>query len=190
LTALALGWRSPTPRRAPDWIATSSDWNWHGDGTAIPTDDGYQLRLSQPDQHAWAIADRQAVDFDVELDTHSLIPSEDVGFGLLYRIQNSANYYLFAVGGDGYFTIAMVRDNVLTPLRTWQQWPHVHRGAAANRLRVHCAGKVCRFFINGEFTAELTDDTFVAGGLGLWAQTFSDDALRVVFEEMRLWSLE
>jgi D-aminopeptidase len=74
-------------------------------------------------------------------------------------------------------------------LRVWQGWPHVRRGAAANRLRVRCEGATCRFYVNGEFTAEVTDNTFLAGDVGLWAQTFSDDALDVVFEGMRLWSL-
>ncbi|MGD9100379.1 MAG: hypothetical protein PVF45_07855, partial [Anaerolineae bacterium] len=107
----------------------------------------------------------------------------------LYRYQDPANYYLFAIGGDGYYTIAVVQRGALIPLRTWQQWPHVRRGAATNRLRVRCTGTVCRFYVNGEFTAQITHDAFRAGDLGLWAQTFSDDALDVVFDEMRLWSL-
>lgn len=189
VAALALGWRSPTPHRAPDWTATGSAWDKHGDGTAILRDDGYRLYLSQPNQRAWAIAGQQVADFDLELDARSLIPSEDVGYGLLYRYQDPANHYLFAIGGDGYYTIAIVRKGTLTPLRVWQGWPHVRRGAAANRLRVRCEGATCRFYVNGEFTAEVMDNTFLAGDVGLWAQTFSDDALDVVFEEMRLWSL-
>jgi hypothetical protein len=213
VVALALGWRTPTPRRVPDWTATGSDWCEYGYGSAelaevgsaelaevgpaelaevgvaSVTDGGYRLRLSQPDQRAWAVAGQQVADFDLELDARSLIASEDVGYGLLYRYQNPANHYLFAVGGDGYYTIAVVLEGTLTPLRAWQGWPHVRRGAATNRLRVRCEDAVCRFFINGEFAAEVIDDTFLAGDLGLWSQTFSDDALDVVFEKVRLWLL-
>ena len=185
LAALALGWRSPTPRRAPDSV-----WSWTGDGSATLTDNGYQLHLLQPNQRAWATAGQQVADFDLELNTRSLLSSEDVGYGLLYRYQNPANYYLFTVGGDGYYTIAVVQDSALTPLRVWQQWPHVRRGAAANRLRVRCEGEVCHFFINGESTATVVDDTFASGDLGLWAQTFSDDVLNVVFEDTLLWTLD
>ena len=197
VVALALGWRSPTPFRAPDWTVKSSTWQWHGDGAATITDTGYQLHLSQPGQQAWAIpthgtqaaAVQPVDDFDLELDIHALTPSADDGYGLLYRYQNPDNFYLFAVGSDGYYTIAVLQEGTLVPLRDWQQWPHVHRGAAANRLRVRCKASTCRFYINGEFTAEVTDDTFLAGGIGLWGQTFSGTALEVVFEEMRLWSL-
>jgi hypothetical protein len=77
----------------------------------------------------------------------------------------------------------------LTPLRAWQQWPHVRRGAATNRLRIRCHGALCRFFINGEFTAEIVDGTFLVGNVGLWAQSFSDNGLKVEFTGIRLWSL-
>jgi len=192
--ALALGWRSPTPRRPPDWTAPGSVWREHGDSTAIFDDADNQqaslrVRLTQPDQRAWATAGHKVSDFDLELDTRSLISSEDIGYGLLYRYQNPANTFLFAIGGDGHYTIAVIQNGTLTPLRAWQQWPHVRRGAAANRLRVRCVGAVCRFYINGEFTAEVTDDAFLSGDLGLWTQTFSDHALDVIFEELRLWSL-
>ncbi len=187
--SLALGWRSPTPRRAPDWIGSKLVWRPYGDGFAAPTGDGFKMHLSQPQQRAWAIADQSAADFDVELDIRSVIASEDVGYGLLYRYQNQDNYYLFAIGGDGYYTIAVVRDGELAPLRSWQQWPHIRRGIASNRLRVRCQRSVCRFHINGEFTAQIKDSTFLAGRLGLWVQSFSDASLDVVFGEMRLWLL-
>jgi hypothetical protein len=119
----------------------------------------------------------------------SALDSEDIGYGILYRYQDPDNYYLFAVGGDGYYTVAVVRDGRRIPIRDWQEWPHVRRGAAANRLRIRCQGATCRFYVNGEFTAEITDRTFLTGDLGLWVETFSDPALVVTFEQVRLWLL-
>lgn len=188
--ALALGWRTPTPRRPPDWTASDSTWHTWGDGGWTMTTTGLFLQLSGPDQSAWAIPGQQVSDFTIELDARSLFPGEDVGYGLLYRYQNQANYYVFAVGGDGYYTIASVRKGTFTPLRDWQQWPHVHRGATTNRLRVRCEGATCYFYVNGEFTAQVTDETFLSGDVGLWGQTFSDDALDVVFEDIKLWVLD
>jgi hypothetical protein len=185
--ALALGWRTPTPQRPPDWTASDATWHTFGDGRLATSTTGLSLQLSDPHQSAWAIPGQQVSDFIVELDARSLFPSKDVGYGLLYRYQNEANYYVFAVGGDGYYTIAKIRKGTLTPLRDWQQWPHVRRGVTTNRLRVRCEGATCHFYVNGEFTAQVTDDALLSGDLGLWGQTFSDDALDVVFEEMKLW---
>ena len=186
--ALLLGWRSPTPHRAPDWTFDDLLWTQYGDGSVTMADDGYQMRLSQPYQRAWAVADQPVADFEAEVVVHSLFPSEDVGFGLLYRYQDQANYYLFAVGGDGYYTVAVVQEGELTPLQVWQQWPHIRRGAAINRLRVRCEDTRCQFHINDEFTAETRNDVILTGYLGLWAETFSDGGLEVVFEKVRLWS--
>jgi len=188
-TALALGWRSPIPRRAPDWTNTDLLWRQYGDGSAKITDDGYQVRLHEPDQRAWAVTNQPVTNFELEVDVHSLGPSGDVGYGVLYRYQDLSNTYLFAIGSDGYYTIAVVRNGALFPLHAWQQWPHVRRGVATNRLRVGCQRTLCRFYINGEFTAEITDDTFLSGAVGLWAESFSDNTLEVVFNRMRLWFL-
>jgi len=159
--ALALGWRSPTLRRAPDWTADDLTWKQYGDGTINFSPEGYQMRLSQPGNRTWAIADHQ----------------------------NASNHYLFAVGSDGYYTIAVVRDGELVPLRTWQEWPHVRRDTATNRLRVRCRGATCHFYINGEYTAEIINYTFLEGNLGVWAQSFSDTPLKVILDGMKLWAL-
>lgn len=188
-TALALGWRSAVPRRAPDWTTTDLLWRQYGAGSATSTGDGYRVRLLGPSQQAWAVANQSVTDFELELDVHSLIPSQDVGYGVLYRYQDLSNTYLFAIGSDGYYTIAVVRSGELSPLQAWQQWPHVRRGAATNRLRVSCQRTLCRFYINGEFTAEIIDDAFLRGDVGLWAESFSDASLEVVFNGIRLWSL-
>jgi hypothetical protein len=190
VAALALGWRSPTPHRAPDWSTADLVWRGYGAGSATITNEGYRIRLLGPDQRAWAVANQPVSDFELELDVHSLGTSEDVDFGLLYRYQDLSNTYLFAIGGDGYYTIAIVRQGQQFPLRAWQQWPHVRRGAATNRLRIRCRQTLCRFYVNGEFTAEISDDAFLTGSVGFWAQSFSDAGVDVVFEELRLWSLD
>jgi len=190
IAALALGWRAPTPRRSPDWTADDAPMlQAQGDGTLTLTPAGYRWHLSAPDQHSWATIGRRVTHFDIELLARSSLDSEDIGYGVLYRYQDRDNYYLFAVAGDGYYTIAVVRDGHRIPIRDWQEWPHVRRGAASNRLRVRCRDATCRFYVNGEFTAEITDRTFLTGDLGLWVETFSDPALIVTFEQVRLWLL-
>lgn len=187
--ALALGWRSLSPHRTPDWTVADLVWTRHGAGTSEVSGDGYHMLLTQPHQQAWAVGEPFIADFDLALQVRSLMGSEDVGCGLLYRYQDAANHYVFAIGGDGTYSIGIVKQGELIPLREWQPWPHVHRGAAANRLRVRCQGTLCRFYVNDEFTAEIVDDTFLAGHTGLWAESFSDEGLEVIFEEVQVWVL-
>lgn len=188
--ALALGWRSPTPRRTPDWEDADIQWTPYGEGLNTSSGAAYSLRLSQPEQRGWAVGDPWASDFDLELDARSSAPDENVDYGLLYRYQDPENYYRFGIGNDGYYYIGIVRDGKATAVRTWQQWPHVRRGDQTNRLRVRCKGPTCRFYINGEFTAEITDGAFREGKIGVWAESYSDQPLDVTWFGIRLWALD
>jgi hypothetical protein len=147
------------------------------------------MQLLHPEQHTWAVADQSLGNFDLEVEVRALAPYNDAGYGLLYRYQDPANHYLFAIGGDGYYTIALTRDGELVSLREWQQWPHVRRGAATNRLRVRCEQSQCRFYINGEFTTEISDDTFLDGKPALWAENTGNAGMELVFDQVRAWSL-
>jgi hypothetical protein len=145
------------------------------------------VRLSESGQRAWFVSEQIFDDFEAELVIRCLLPSEDIGFGLLYRFQDAESYHLFGIGSDGYYTIAAVDQGHYTFARPWQEWPHVRQGIATNRLRLTCQDQVCGFYINGEHVTKLEGDTVNQGALGLWAQTFSDDELDLVFQEMRVW---
>jgi hypothetical protein len=189
VAALALGWRSPTPRRSPDWEQADIQWVAYGEGSTTTSPDGYRMRLSQPEQRGWAVGGPLVSDFDLELEARPSA-SENVDYGLLYRFQDAENHYRFGVGTDGYYFIGVVRDGEMTPIRTWQQWPHVRRGDETNRLQIRCEGPICRFYINGEFTAEVTDNTFLEGRIGIWAESFSEHPLGVTWSGLRIWEID
>lgn len=188
--ALKLGWRSPTPHRPPDWRANWSVWTYQGDGTVEVLGEAYQLALSEPNQVVWAVSGSHPSDFDLEADLRSLTAGEDNGYGVLYSYQDRKNYILFAVSGDGNYTVVAAVDGEMQTLRAWQPWPHVRRGAAHNRLRVRCEASTCRFYVNGEFAAEVEGATLGPGQVGLFAQTYSDPSLTVLCEGLRFWSLQ
>jgi hypothetical protein len=185
--AMALGWRSPTPLRAPDWQLHDLRWKTDGRGQVNLTEEGIHVRLSESGQRTWFVSEEIFDDFEVELVIRCLLPSEDNGFGLLYRYQDAESYHSFGMGSDGYYSIATVDQGQYSFARPWQEWPHIRRGIATNRLRLTCQDQVCNFYINGEHVARLEEGTKNQGALGLWAQTFSDDGLDLIFQEMRIW---
>ena len=98
VAALALGWRSPTPRRAPDWEETDIQWTAYGEGSTTTSGTTYSMRLSQPEQRGWAVSSAVVSDFDLELDAHSSAAHENVDYGLLFRYQDPDNHYRFGIG--------------------------------------------------------------------------------------------
>lgn len=171
ICALALGWNSPRPTRSPDWEAA-----------------GLPGRLvASPGHTTLALLGYPSSDLTLEAEMLPLYGPDLDGYGLIYRAQDEAHYFAFAVGSDGYYAVLQITDGEETPLVDWQQFPHVHRGQQANRLRVTCAGPNCHFYINDEYATTIEDDTWLAGDVGLWVRNFQDADVAVRFRDVRAW---
>ncbi len=174
--ALALGWNSPRPARLPDWEAPHLPRRLEAasGGTAL------------------SLLNHPVGDFTLEVIARPLAGPDagpDAGlyaYGLTYRAQDATHYYRFAVGADGYYAVVRVDDEIVIPLVTWQQFPHVERGRRSNRLLVTCSGPSCTFRINDEYAATVEDDRWLSGDVGLWAQTSEDKAV-LEFRSTSVW---
>jgi hypothetical protein len=171
VVALLLGLNSPRPARPPDWQAA-----------------GLPLALeAAPNEAALELLGQSYDNFTLEIEAAPLSGPGFNGYGLIYRAQDDVHYYAFAVGSDGYYAVLQVDGDEETPLVAWQQFPHVHRGVGANRLRVACAGTTCRFYINDEYATTVEDGTWLAGDVGLWVHSFAGEVVAVQFEGARVW---
>jgi len=171
IVALALGWNSPCPTRPPDWEAPD-----------LPL-----YLKAPPNETTMSLLGHPGSDFILEVEAVPLSGPAFNGYGLVYRAQGPAHYYAFAVGSDGYYAVLRVAGDEETPLVDWQQFPHVHRGRQANRLRVTCTSATCRFYVNDEYATAVEDDTHLAGGVGLWVRGFGDGDVAVQFVNVRVW---
>ena len=114
-----------------------------------------------------------AIYSDLELSTRfkPVSGQTDQAAGLIFRIQDKDNYYI-------------VRANAL------ENNVNIYKYVAGNRLgikeasasvasgkwqelRVEAVGNHIRGYVNGQFMVEATDDTFIAGGVGLWTKADS-----------------
>ena len=173
IAALILGLNSPRPIRPPDWQAADPP-----------------LTLEAAPHETTVMLLRQSYgDFTLEIEAAPRYGPDSGfnGYGLVYRAQDDAHYYAFAVGSDGYYAILRVDGDEETPLADWQQFTHVRRGTQANRLRVACAGATCDFFINDEYATTVEDSTWPDGDVGLWTRSFENSAVTVQFEGARVW---
>jgi hypothetical protein len=173
IIALALAWNSPRPTNPPDWQAPN-----------LP------LHLkTAPGKTTVSLLEYPIDDFTFEIKAIPLSNSNSDfnEYGLVYRAQDIANYYSFAIGSDGYYAILRVARTEETILAHWQQFPHIQRGQQANRLRVVCIGPTCRFYINDEYATTVKDDTWLAGDVGLWIRGFKDENAVTQFVKAHVW---
>jgi len=169
--AIGAGWNNPRPPDPPDWRLP---------GPLL-------LQAAPPDGRAVRFLDRPAESFTLEAAATPLSGSEFNGYGLVFRAQEPGRYGVFAVGSDGYLAVLQIEGETETPLLDWQQFPHIRRGRATNRLRISCTDGTCRFWVNDECVTALPDDLGPSGDVGLWVRRFEGEAVRVEFARVAVW---
>ncbi len=93
--------------------------------------------------------------------------------------------YLFLIQGSGNWGIFRARGRDVFPLSDWTASDLVQRGPGArNHLRAVCADDYLAFFINEEFVAEVEDNSFANGQVGLAATSFNRLGVEVGFENL------
>jgi len=170
--ALGAGWNSPRPSPLPDWCLPSPlllEVSPSAERTA------HLLAWSHRDLVVEVVATpRQGADFN--------------GYGLIFRAQGLERYTVFAIGSDGYLAVLRVDGEEETPLLDWQQFPHIRRGRAANRLRLACVADECQFWVNDEYVGSLAADWGEGDQVGLWARRFEGGTVQVSFAECAVWA--
>jgi len=113
----------------------------------------------------------------------------DNQYGVIARYRDRGNFYVFAISSDGMYAVQMLRDDEWVDLVTWTASDVVRQGEATNLLRVECRGTRMRFFVNDEMLAEVEDDTFSSGDVGLLAGTFAEGGVEVHFDNLLVRAL-
>lgn len=101
-------------------------------------------------------------DFDVSVDALPLEGPIDNGFGVLFRLQDPANYYALFISSDGYYKIERVVNGIARDISTWIPSDALRvvddangsftvdaDEAQPNTLRVVARGDTFRFYVNG-----------------------------------------
>jgi hypothetical protein len=170
--ALGAGWNSPRPSPLPNWRLPSP----------------LLLEVSPPAERTAHLLGWSHREFVAEVVATPRQGSDFNGYGLIFRAQGPEQYAVFAIGSDGYLAVLRVDGEEEVPVLDWQQFPHVRRGRAANRLRLACAADECQFWVNDEYVGSLAADWGDAGQVGFWARRFDGRAVQVSFADGAVWA--
>jgi hypothetical protein len=99
---------------------------------------------------------------------------------------SQGNGYAFLIQGSGSFAIMKAHGRVLTPLVDWRPSEAINRGPAQNRIRAICVGSYLALYVNDQFLADATDDTYASGQVGLAASAANRIGARIVFDNLTI----
>ena len=131
-----------------------------------------------------------AVDYLVEVDVEQVAGPDDAELGLIFRFVDEENFYFFAVSNLGTYSLWKLVDNEWEAILDWTETDALQTDAEAiNRLSVLTEGSQITLLANDVALAQLEDDTFATGTVGLMVGTFDEVGVDVAFDNLDLWVL-
>jgi hypothetical protein len=126
-------------------------------------------------------------DFSLEVEATLLEGPADATYGVLFRVQNPAEFYRFVVTGTGLYMIER-RNSDGSWSRLSQEWiesPAIYQGHnVTNRLQIIASGANFAFYVNDVLLRQLQDTAYPEGNLALDAGSFGQGGVRVAFDNL------
>ena len=127
-----------------------------------------RYHIYSPDQDWYAWQQKSFDDFIYEVEAEWLDGDPDAGFGVLFRLTDDENYYLFDITRSGFFKVDKKVDGTYYDVTKWEP-SDVIEAEGINYLRIEAVGKTLSFYINNNKVKEVYDDSFLEGEFGLFA---------------------
>jgi hypothetical protein len=157
-------------------------------------------------------------DFEMTVDTTAISGPATNGFGIIFRLADSANYYYLLIGSDGYYQLTRVRNGIAQELSTWIPSEAIQQGMGArNRIQVIGIDDQFQFFVNdqpllmcipdnpeakstydeingecmgGQMLQTVQDSAIADGRLGVIAVTLDEPDVVIDFDNVLVYSPE
>ena len=184
--------RRGDPDIEDDFSEDTELWTTVYDGTTSVYFKSGELRIAVDEQNllVFTIAETEAQDFYAEVDAIHHEGALDNQFGFLFRVEEAANYYLFAASSDGYYTLQMRQDDEWISILDWVESDVIETGeGSVNTLGLLVEGDTFTLLINDTVMDEVTDDRLDGIGLALNAGVFDNPPVDIGFDNFRMWHL-
>jgi hypothetical protein len=166
---------------ASGWDRVSGD-----DGVTDYTKGAYRIFSELPDYYLWATSGKQyPTDVRIEVDVTQTAGTENSLFGILCRYQDTGNFYILMISGDGQAGIAKVQSGggpFLLSGDVLARRTEILAGFSTNHLQADCAGNELSLYVNGALAASASDSSFSGGDAGLWLGDKDFPGAEVLFD--------
>ena len=152
-------------------------------------DGEYHIKAKDAKYAVWISHDEwgELTDFIFEADTRLVDGPKNSRAGLIFRLKDSENFYLFLVSGDGSYLVGTRTGGQWTVLKNWTESEFINEGYGGNHLKVICKGSKVEAFVNGHhLTTVVTEESFAIGQVGLMIDTIEPNG-HVAFDNLKVY---
>lgn len=188
--------RENAPDYSDDFRRASDRWpTVDGENGSIAfAQRGLKIKIDTPNQALWTsgqeIAALNPAGLLIEADSARSSGPYNGTYGLLVRFVDNDNFYYFGISGAGTYSFWRVVAGEWTNLVDWTASDAIKtQDRANNRLAVLAQGDRMLLLANDVPLTYVTDNTFAAGGVGVYAGVYDEAGLDVIFDNMDVWVL-
>lgn len=173
-----------------DNFDTAGDWRTISDPEVEIgyVDGGLAIEIKVLDRTAWTVTGQEFSDAVISVDATPIGGPDDNSYGLVLRHVDDRNFYRFEISSDGYFAVQVPQENLGWEfLVDWTESQAIKRGQETNHLKVICDGTEMTFYANDVELAQVEDDRYAKGDVGLIAGTFyNEPGTHILFDNFRV----
>lgn len=166
-------------------------WRIEGDdlGSTGINDERITIAVKSPNTIQYTTLEEPTFsDFQLEVDAELIDGAPNSTFGILFRIQESGEFYRFELMNDGHYMIERFGggDNWIRFVDDWTISDSILSGGVVNRLKVIADGPNMSFYVNDVILTEVTDTSYSDGYIGLDAGTYGSNLTVASFDNLVL----
>jgi hypothetical protein len=186
------------PTAHPGWIFFQDDfssspngWGTLGreGGEAIFEYGGLVLKVNTPNSLYWTINEQKYSDTEIDVDAVLLDGPTNDNFGVICRFVDNDNFYGFLVTHDGYYGIFKMQAGkmILSGNKLNLDFSEaIRQGGVVNHISAECNGKILKLTVNDSLLAEIQDESFQSGQVGLIAGAYNIAGVQVLFDNLKV----
>jgi len=152
---------------------------------------GYTIKSRLKNDLIFSVRSDAYANVRVDVDGLVTAGSNDSYYGVICRFMNGGNYYILAVGSDGWYGIG---KKALSQLRFIEEGHDteniIYNAFVPNQIRAECIKDRLTLYINDEKMLEVFDNEFTAGKVGLVVGNRTDEEVSILFDNFAVYQPE
>src|SRR5437868_15297413 len=111
--------------------------------------------------------------------------------GIVFRVDSTNTlFYYFRIGIDGTYALDVYTGNGSPNTLSSTSSSSIMTGVqASNQLTVVARDNSLYLYVNGQYITTVTDSTYSAGEIGVFAGSFTDPTAHATFNDAKVWTL-
>jgi len=104
--------------------------------------------------------------FEIEITLSQISGHDDRGYGLIWGMEDSNNYYTFNITDNGYYRVSKIEYGEWYDIIDWTESEYINTYRGKNTLLLKKVGNLYNFYINGSYVNMIEFQPFFGNDLG------------------------